>query len=55
MKHTRIFYAIVVLFALILDELWRMGRMREWTWEWAVAIAAMAVLIIGGYDAGANN
>jgi len=46
MPLTRIFIAITALLALVLDELWRTGRMREWTWEWAVVVIAFAVILI---------
>ena len=37
--------AFVIVLALILDELWRMGRLHEWTWEWAVVVASFAVIV----------
>jgi hypothetical protein len=45
-RLARIVTAISVLLALILDELWRMGRLREWTWEWAVAVVAFVVIVV---------
>ena len=44
-RLTRILVAFAFLLALILDELWRMGRMRGWSWEWLVAVAAVAVIL----------
>jgi hypothetical protein len=45
-RLARIVTAITVLLALVFDELWRMGRLREWTWEWIVAAAAFIVIVI---------
>ncbi len=45
MKLTRILWAFAVLFALILDALWRTGQLREWSWEWAITVAAFLVII----------
>jgi hypothetical protein len=49
MRMTRILLAFVVLFALILDELYRMGRLHLWTWEGIAAAVAFSVAL---YDIG---
>lgn len=44
-RLVRVLSAVTIVLALILDELWRMGRLREWTWEWAVIAVCFAVIV----------
>jgi hypothetical protein len=42
---SRILVALTFLLALVLDELWQMGRLHEWSWKWIVALIVFGVLL----------